>query len=926
MASWCLIPEYVTKFKQGLKDGSISPEKLSQMASEERNKYLSQFVGGDNAKQVNSLFESKLLLKNQQAGMITWAKKVAGMTPEAKRDLISRIEKMDRVLSPKEGEQFLKDLASTRLGADVTAQEAKQIFELSNKVKETRALQKEDLTFATESERLEYGRAKVALGNLVNDLKEKTNLGISFDPVKALSGFAGNAKSIKASLDNSAIFRQGWKTLFTNPLVWQKNARKTFSDIVKTFGGKKVMDEINADIISRPTYDLMVKAKLAVGVIEEAFPGTVAEKLPVLGRAYKASETAYTGFLYRQRADVFDKYIQIAQKSGVELTKKELESIGSMVNSLTGRGNLGRFEGSAANFLNNVFFSPRFMKSQFDTLGHVVSGAGGSNFVRREAAINLLKVISGTAGVLAVANAVKPGSVEWDPRSSDFGKVKVGNTRFDVTGGVSGMVTLASRLLPILAGQEGKTKSTTTGEVTPINSGKFGASTGKDVLFDFFSNKASPIGAVIVNLLEGKDFDGNKTTPGSEIVKAFIPIGFSNYEKLSKDPNAPNKIITTILDGLGIGANTYLPKTEKENSWIESPTKAQEAFKGKVGEDKFKEANQVFNAKYKIWQEQIAQNETYKKLSQDAKNGVNQKARNRIEDQVFKDYGFKYKEPQKTREDLQREKELEQNLPKKVSQAIIDKLIPTASASEGDLFGSRTYTFNKNTGETTTTVEKGIIDKIIEEVSKLFEKKPETPKAEAKGINLKVGISPNLVKEERVGESATIPATTVGKDGEIDFKAFPNDQNGAKRKNFTPNQPPQDIADIIKKHFGSDYAPAVLVAATENATYESKRADNVNQSDGSRDRGIFQINSNSFNGLMERQGKKLKDYGIASFEDMYDPDKNAYAATLIRKESKQENPQTNGWGRWFGWQDTGYNINNGWYSAPKRIDYELGKK
>lgn len=639
MANWCLIPEYVDKVKNGLRDGSINPEKLSKMASEERNKYLSNFVGKDNASQINALFESKLLLKNQKAGYISWAKKLVGMTPQAKRDLISKIEKMDKILNPEDGQAFLKDLAQTRLGANVTEQEAKQVFDLSTKVREARALQKEDFTFATEAERLAYGRSKIALTNYVNDLKEKTYKEVSLNPVDYLSNVAGNAKSIKASLDNSAIFRQGWKTLMTNPLTWSKNASRTFSDIVKTFGGKKVMDEINADIISRPSYDLMVKAKLAIGTIEEAFPGTIAEKIPVLSRVYKASENAYTGFLYRQRADIFDKYIQIAQKTGVELTNKELQSIGSMVNSLTGRGNLGKFEGSAANLLNNLFFSPRNFKSQFDTLGHVVTGAGGSNFVRKQAAINLVKVISGTAAILATANAVKPGSVEWDPRSSDFGQIKVGNTRFNVSGGLNSLVTLASRLITM------ETKSSTTGAITPLNSGDFGALTGKDVVYNFFENKLSPVASVVKDLLRNEDFDGNAPTPLSVAKSLFVPIGFSTFEELKKDPQAPNIIMTMILDGLGIGANTYAPKEAKPEKWSVTPTKSQSAFQEKVDKDKFNQANEDFNSQYAKWFANIKDNPKYQSMSKEEQQSITTAKKADLQEKVFKSYGFTYKEP-----------------------------------------------------------------------------------------------------------------------------------------------------------------------------------------------------------------------------------------------------------------------------------------
>ncbi len=85
MAGFCLMPEAIQKFREGLRSGAIDPAKLSQISSEERNKFFEDYVGKPNAKDVNSLFESKLLLKNQQQGMVTWAKRVAGLSEPAKR-------------------------------------------------------------------------------------------------------------------------------------------------------------------------------------------------------------------------------------------------------------------------------------------------------------------------------------------------------------------------------------------------------------------------------------------------------------------------------------------------------------------------------------------------------------------------------------------------------------------------------------------------------------------------------------------------------------------------------------------------------------------------------------------------------------------------------------------------------------------------
>jgi len=168
---------------------------------------------------------------------------------------------------------------------------------------------------------------------------------------------------------------------------------------------------------------------------------------------------------------------------------------------------------------------------------------------------------------------------------------------------------------------------------------------------------------------------------------------------------------------------------------------------------------------------------------------------------------------------------------------------------------------------------------------------------------------------------------TVDPNFRFAYEQFPQDTNAPGRKNFKPNQPPEKIAQIIRNVFPNEATAAALVASTENAQFDSNRADNVN-ADGTADRGIFQINQNTFNGLMERQGNKLKKLGINNFDDMRDPEKNALVAKMIKEGASSYRPETNpeGWGGWFGWQDTGYDLNKGYYSANRRIKYEQGKK
>jgi len=546
--AFCLIKPVAEQFKRMIESGELRASDLIKMTSEQRHAAFAKVVGAENAKPVNSLFESRLLLKNQKAAFLNWADKIVG-NAKARPDIISKINKLDRVLNPAEKSAFLKDLAAQKLGTDVSFEQVKKISELASQV---RAFKESALAG---KDRVKYGEKLVEFHDYMNSLKESRNKislkDIKNAPVqslgKGISNLGGLAKSLKASLDNSVIGRQGLKTLFSHPSVWLKNSIKSFEDMVRAFGGKEVVSKVKAEVLSRPNAlnGLYEKEKLALGNIEEAYPTSLPEKIPVLGRAFKASEAAFNAFQLRTRADVFDKLVQIADKTG-----GDIKGIGQLANSLTGRGNIGKFE-HAATTLNNLFFSPRFLKSNIDFLtAHRFDSDMGS-FAKKRAAINLAKTIGGIASILAISNAVAPGSVEVDPRSSNFGKIKIGDTRFDVSGGMSSILTLAARLFSM------STKSSLSGKVTPLNSGGFGSRTGVDVVEDFIEGKLAPIAGVLRDYLKGHDMSGQKPTLASTANNLLTPLPITNYNELKDHKNSAPMLAAMIADALGIGTNTY---------------------------------------------------------------------------------------------------------------------------------------------------------------------------------------------------------------------------------------------------------------------------------------------------------------------------------------------------------------------------------
>lgn len=569
---------------------------------------------------------------------------------EAKR-LENRLENLD--FSSQEKVELKLDLKAQRLRAEyeqkkaaynaakavkevVTKKEVKEIVRLSKNLAEKKAAVDRTSPDFSES-RIAHSTAAVDFRRYVGQLKAKAAHKpflrmLRESPGKVLLDAFGISKVLKSFADDSVIGRQGNSLFFSHPKIWAKHSIDTFSNIFKVFRGEDVMRAIDIRNFARENSinGLDKKEKLAIGSVEDDYPVNILENIPFMGRVFKASEAAFVGFLHSSRADVFDKYVNIAKKTG-----GNTDGLGAVVNSLLGRGGLGKAEAVGDKF-NLIFYSARFVVGNFNVLTAHVFDKNVGSFAKKQAALNLLKIIVGTALIKAIAYLIDPDSVENDPRSSDFSKIKIGNSRFDITGGKGPMITLAARIFPLLIGQPGYAKSTTTGIVTPLNSGKFGARTGLDVLEDFIQGKGSPGTTTILNMLKGKDFKGNELTPANIAKGLVVPIIYENYEELKDDEESANMVLALIADGLGIGVNTYSPGRNFEAA----DSKEMKGFKEQVGEKKFKEANQYYNKEYSNRINTFMKTDFYKKKTDEQKLELLKEEARIIKKRTFSKYGF----------------------------------------------------------------------------------------------------------------------------------------------------------------------------------------------------------------------------------------------------------------------------------------------
>lgn len=527
--------------------------KLTDATSEERRKFFSDVVGEENAKKVNALFESKLLLKDQQRGIINWVKKVTGITPETQRDIISRVNKMSEVLQPKDQEKFLEDLAAHKLGMGVTVEEAGKIAESAKEVSGKKEVMNQDVNNVPN--RIAYGRSLMDFNDLVESMKPSGN---SF--YNTILNLANLPKSALTSVFHmSAPFVQGWGMVGTG------NFWKAFGNQFKYFASAESFKNLNAYIISHPDYSLAVDGKLGITKLgdklnsrEEAIQSSLLEKIPVVNKAVVASSRAFTGFLNEVRFTRFTDLLDAARTAGEDVQKGSpvVHDIAKVVNDFTGRGAIGKGDKYAnlQSLLNATFFSPRKISAtmeMFDPVRYLDPRI--SPTARLAALRQLTGSVLATGAVLTLASAMG-GKVNLNPDSTDFAKIQIGNSKLDVTGGNAIYLRLLARIIT------GKQISSA-GKTTVLGQG-YKPLTRADLLLSYARGKLSPIASTIADALYGKDPVGAPFSVGSEIYNKLTPIVMQNFINLGmKDPKNTAIIIPALSSLFGVGLEA--PTTKK---------------------------------------------------------------------------------------------------------------------------------------------------------------------------------------------------------------------------------------------------------------------------------------------------------------------------------------------------------------------------
>lgn len=365
-------------------------------------------------------------------------------------------------------------------------------------------------------------------------------------------------RSLMASFDLSAPFRQGLVVGTRHPSLFFRN----FGPMVKAFGSERVYQTIHADIRARPTYPMMMEAKLSLtdlghdlGSREEQFASNIAEKIPVAGHGVRASGRAYTGFLDKTRADVFDHLIGQAEQQGLNVQDPQfLKSLGTYINSATGRGDLGHFQ-EAGKVLNTFLFSPRLLASRLNFLNPAYY-ARLDPFARKEALRSAVQLAGTLSTLLALASRVPGVQVITDPRNPDWGKIRLGNTRIDIAGGFQQPLRLLAELAT------GVAISSTTGKKLNLTAGGFGQPNRLDLFLRFFEGKESPIASFVTDYMRNSNQVGTKFKWTPEVSQRMIPLlAQDSYDLYNQHHGGLNGLAAAFggygVGSVGLGLQTY---------------------------------------------------------------------------------------------------------------------------------------------------------------------------------------------------------------------------------------------------------------------------------------------------------------------------------------------------------------------------------
>lgn len=649
-----VIENYIKSTKKEIKRVSVPLKDILKMKESERKSFLERIMSKEDASKTLEEISKK-------------------STSAIDEDINKNLDKvLSGDMSLKQFDSFLdrksEEIAAMKEGVSLSTGEAEEIVRLSKEISDAKS---KDLS--TKENQIEYGMAKLKMNQYIDELEGG---GDTTFKDKALS-VIGAQRMIQLGVDFGTTLIQGAGTI-TEKKAWKANWQG-----LKNMMSKAEDEKMKAAILGHPNYDLAVKSGLRLPLYgsklfkKEEFAMFNAfkekSKIPFIGKTAKTANEIlgfferYVSALSQTRFDIFngmaEQLMKVDGLAGHEL-EKEMKIIAEKVNLISGSASLGPLEKWSVE-ANIAMMSARLFATKFRIIFTPAEMARYAYKVSRGTATEADKMaikkqtrsflgIIGVSSSLASLFAASGYKVGTDPRSSDFMKAKVGDTKVDLSLGYGSYI----KYLAVQA--TGQTVTADTGILKKIGEvseeeqkagiiramGSNGDPiTRGDISIDFMRYKMSTLVSVFWDYIitDEMPFKGEPTAK-KELTERVPPMSLSDiYDVMGDDKTSTlEKGMLSFLGIIGIS-----PSGPLQENFSEKKTKEMKAFVAKYGEEEAQKAGKEYSKIVKERINQLVETESYQKSTDQKKTDAVATLRMKAKKEIFSKYKFTPPKPKR---------------------------------------------------------------------------------------------------------------------------------------------------------------------------------------------------------------------------------------------------------------------------------------
>ena len=538
--------------------------------------------------------------------------KVSTPEIEAKREVLKALQARLKEARKEAGVIEAQRLANAKKNTEKLIQEYERRLREKDYAPKKRTPLVEDTELARKRARLRELKDKVDQDILDASLRNFKNSEARWN---AFNEAWNLPKTVRASLEFSPILIQGGPLTMKYALTQQGELLQAIKQLGIAAANESTIKRIQNMVKDLPWYTEAMVAGLElsefggdISKAEEGFVfGALGHKIydvPVGGAAkaifgervgervkelnpMKVTERGASAYLNYLRIREYERgrKMLLARGYTIQNNKREFENLAKVINTYTGRGAVPgspKYKAALTKGLSYLLFSAKNWSSvikQTTPIGFIYflqktdmeSGRPKLSVAQRVALENWLATYGTSAAFVLLFRSLFGGdddddkdgvSVSLDPRSSDFAKIKVGDTRVDPWGGRSQMLTFQARMYTQeIVNQYGET----------VEMGEYNEETGRAntnwlrLTYKLFQGKLHPTAAAILEkgMAEknkyGQMIDeyGNPVLLKDQLTELFVPMYIASVVENYQEQSTELASVFTLIGSVGVSTNTY---------------------------------------------------------------------------------------------------------------------------------------------------------------------------------------------------------------------------------------------------------------------------------------------------------------------------------------------------------------------------------